>query len=552
MSDVPVAHPLTSRRAFLRGGALAAVALPSAATVLASCVQTPAAAATKAPVVTVPAAKTPRERADEMDAMHEQGIKAFPAKTAGKGNQLMQPRMDGSVKVYDLTAAVTDWEVEPGKIVHAWTYNGQVPGPQIRVREGDRVRVNLINNLPESTIIHFHGLEVPNDQDGVPFITQPPVKPGAKFTYEFTVPNSGSHMYHSHHNSTKQVGMGLLGAFIVEPRDTSREPKVDVDYVMILNDSMSGYTLNGKGFPATEPVVAKRGQTVRIRFMNEGMMIHPMHLHGMHMTVIAKDGWPRAGPVEVRHPQYCPRRSLGRPDSCQQPGNLGVSLPYPRPRRVGARDVRDGDRAGRAPEGKESMKTVVKVCSECPSPVAVAGARGYLYAVVAMSIRAWIGQPAVPTMAITQEREMRITGWLVRSALLVGAVAALGCTSSEIVYRDRPPFNAAVDSGSGLLGYYTASTKQTTCGNCHAGHQQDWSQTHHSHAFSDLSQAGTPPLPATAVIPSPPMAMDSPHRPAGISRRTVPIRTYSARAVTDRARNTCRFRTIVPIGRSPA
>ena len=296
MSDVPVAHPLTSRRAFLRGGALAAVALPSAATVLASCVQTPAAAATKAPVATVPAAKTPRERADEMDAMHEQGIKAFPAKTAGKGNQLMQPRMDGSVKVYDLTAAVTDWEVEPGKIVHAWTYNGQVPGPQIRVREGDRVRVNLINNLPESTIIHFHGLEVPNDQDGVPFITQPPVKPGEKFTYEFTVPNSGSHMYHSHHNSTKQVGMGLLGAFIVEPRDTSREPKVDVDYVMILNDSMSGYTLNGKGFPATEPVVAKRGQTVRIRFMNEGMMIHPMHLHGMHMTVIAKDGWAQPSP----------------------------------------------------------------------------------------------------------------------------------------------------------------------------------------------------------------------------------------------------------------
>lgn len=231
-----------------------------------------------------------------MDAMHEKGIKAFPAQTAGKGNQLMQPRMDGNVKVYDLTAAVTDWEVEPGKIVHAWTYNGQVPGPQIRVREGDRVRVNLVNHLPESTAIHFHGLEVPNDQDGVPFITQPPVKSGAAFTYEFTVPNSGSHMYHSHHNSTKQVGMGLLGAFIVEPRDPSHEPKVDVDHVMILNDSMSGYTLNGKGFPATEPVVAKRGQTVRIRFMNEGMMIHPMHLHGMHMTVIAKDGWPQPAP----------------------------------------------------------------------------------------------------------------------------------------------------------------------------------------------------------------------------------------------------------------
>jgi FtsP/CotA-like multicopper oxidase with cupredoxin domain len=296
MSEPSATPSPTSRRAFLRGSVLAAAALPGTATLLASCVQTPASAATKGPLAAPAAVRTPAERADEMDAMHEKGIKAFPAKTAGKGNQLMQPRMDGNVKVYDLTAAVTDWEVEPGKIVHAWTYNGQVPGPQIRVREGDRVRVNLVNNLPESTVIHFHGLEVPNDQDGVPFITQPPVKPGGKFTYEFTVPTSGSHMYHSHHNATKQVGMGLLGAFIVEPRDMSHEPKADVDYVMILNDSMSGYTLNGKGFPATEPVVAKRGQTVRIRFMNEGMMIHPMHLHGMHMTVIAKDGWPQPAP----------------------------------------------------------------------------------------------------------------------------------------------------------------------------------------------------------------------------------------------------------------
>ena len=294
MHDSPVIHPLTSRRDFLRGGALAAFAVPGAATLLTSCTQTPAVAKTVAAPVSP--AKTARELADEMDAMHEKGIKAFPATTAGKGNQVMAPRLEAGVKNYDLTAAITDWEVEPGKMVHAWAYNGQVPGPQIRVRQGDRVRINLTNNLPESTAIHFHGLEVPNDQDGVPFLTQPPVKPGATFSYEFTVPNAGSHMYHSHHNSTKQVGMGLLGAFIVEPRDAAAEPRADVDYVMILNDSMSGYTLNGKGFPATEPVVAKRGQTVRLRFMNEGMMIHPMHLHGMHMTVIAKDGWMQPAP----------------------------------------------------------------------------------------------------------------------------------------------------------------------------------------------------------------------------------------------------------------
>lgn len=242
------------------------------------------------------AGQTVRARADAMDAHHEAGIKAFPAPTEGKGNQLFEPKIVSGVKVYELTASEISWETKPGRRVQAWAYNGQVPGPQIRVREGDRVRVILHNQLPESTSIHFHGLEIPNDQDGVPFITQPPVKPGESWTYEFTVPNSGSHMYHSHHNAALQVGKGLLGAFVVEPRNASAEPKVALDYVMVLNDGAHGYTLNGKDFPATEPLVCKRGDTVRIRFMNEGMMIHPMHLHGMHMTVIAKDGWPQPMP----------------------------------------------------------------------------------------------------------------------------------------------------------------------------------------------------------------------------------------------------------------
>ena len=229
--------------------------------------------------------------AEEMDRMHEAGVKAFPAKTAGMGNQLMQPRMEGNVKVYDLTCSVVQWETEPGKRVTGWAYNGVVPGPQIRVREGDRVRINVKNELPESTSIHFHGVEVPNAQDGVPFITQPPIKPGQSYTYEFVAPNPGSHMYHSHHNAAKQVALGLLGAFIIEPRRKAAHDNADVDYVMILNDGAHGYTLNGKSFPATEPIVAKRGQKLRVRYMNEGMMIHPMHLHGMHMTVVAKDGW---------------------------------------------------------------------------------------------------------------------------------------------------------------------------------------------------------------------------------------------------------------------
>jgi FtsP/CotA-like multicopper oxidase with cupredoxin domain len=298
-----------SRRDFLRASALG-LSLPIATGALAACstgeAETAAgqanaahAGGTHAAAPAAPAVKTPesiRAKADEMDAMHEKGIKSFPAPTEGKGNQPLAPRLENGVKVFDLETSIIQWEVEPGRRVEAWAYNGQVPGPQIRVREGDRVRINLRNGLEESTAIHFHGLEVPNDQDGVPFITQPPVKPGESYTYEFVVPNSGSHMYHSHHNSAKQVGLGLLGAFIVEPRQPRAIEKVDVDYTMILNDGYHGFTLNGKGFPATEPIVAKRGQKVRIRYMNEGMMIHPMHLHGMHMTVIDKDGWPQPQP----------------------------------------------------------------------------------------------------------------------------------------------------------------------------------------------------------------------------------------------------------------
>jgi manganese oxidase len=294
-----LARQITSRRRFVQTGAIAALT-GVAACKTRSTPQNPPAKVAKNPIsdsdhsggsMAAHPAAVATSAADQMDVMHEKGIKSFPAKTAGKGNVLMEPKIVNGVKVYELTASKLRWETAPGTTVDAFAYNGQVPGPQIRVREGDRVRIVHKNELDESTAIHFHGLEVPNDQDGVPFITQPPIKPGQTYTYEFTVPNAGSHMYHSHHNAAKQVGLGLLGAFIVEPRHPSAFEKADIDYVMILNDGYHGYTLNGKGFPATEPIVAKLGQKVRIRYMNEGMMIHPMHLHGVHMTVIAKDGW---------------------------------------------------------------------------------------------------------------------------------------------------------------------------------------------------------------------------------------------------------------------
>ncbi len=226
--------------------------------------------------------------AAQMDAEYLAGVKAYPAKTKGIGSELLAPVLDNGVKVFDLTADEIDWEVEPGVVRRGMAYNGQVPGPQIRVRQGDRVRIVLHNKLEESTAMHFHGLLVPNNMDGVPGITQPLVEPGQSYTYEFTARNSGSHMYHSHMNGALQIPAGLLGAFIVEG---NAEPASDIDQLMVLNDGPLGYTINGKGFPATAPIVAKPGQKVRLRYMNEGLQIHPMHLHGMPQQVVAKDGY---------------------------------------------------------------------------------------------------------------------------------------------------------------------------------------------------------------------------------------------------------------------
>jgi manganese oxidase len=334
-----LAEAPTSRRAFLRTASLSAVGGALVACAKDGGQSDTAAAKTAAPTTpatpavhsaqtggtmgahdTAKPAAGAMNAADAMDAMHEKGVKAFPAKTTVHGNRLLEPKLVNGVKVYELTAKEMQWETEPGKFVSAMAYNGQVPGPQIRVREGDRVRVVLKNELKESTAIHFHGLEVPVDQDGVPFITQPPVKPGASYTYEFTVPNAGSHMYHSHHNAAMQVGLGLLGAFIVEPKDKSKEPKVDQDLVFILNDGAHGYTFNGKSFPATQPIVAKLGQKIRIRYMNEGMMIHPMHLHGMHQTVIAKDGWDQPAPWKCDTLNIAPGERWDVIVNCNNPG----------------------------------------------------------------------------------------------------------------------------------------------------------------------------------------------------------------------------------------
>jgi FtsP/CotA-like multicopper oxidase with cupredoxin domain len=230
--------------------------------------------------------------AEELRDLDAARTAQFPAETEGKGNQILEPvvQTDGT-KEWEVTASVIQWETEPGTVLEAYAYNGTVPGPQLRADVGDRVRIVLHNELPEPTTIHFHGLVVPNGMDGVPVISQPAVMPGESFTYEFTLRNAGSHMYHSHFMADHQVPMGLLGAFVVTDPNATDEPAADIDYTMILNDGPLGFTLNGKGFPATEPIVVTQGQTIRVRYMNEGLQIHPMHLHGIPQLVIAKDGY---------------------------------------------------------------------------------------------------------------------------------------------------------------------------------------------------------------------------------------------------------------------
>jgi FtsP/CotA-like multicopper oxidase with cupredoxin domain len=145
--------------------------------------------------------------------------------------------------------------------------------------------------------LHLHGIKVPNAMDGVPDITQPPIKPGESFTYEFVAEGPAVGMYHSHHNAAKQVSNGLAGALIIGDQPLPAGVSVAQEQVMMLNDSGTiGFALNGKSFPATAPIVANEGDWIELHYMNEGVMAHPMHLHGPAQLVIAKDGFPIAEP----------------------------------------------------------------------------------------------------------------------------------------------------------------------------------------------------------------------------------------------------------------
>ncbi|MBI4307316.1 MAG: multicopper oxidase domain-containing protein [Chloroflexi bacterium] len=214
----------------------------------------------------------------------------------------------GKVVSYELVARKAQWEVTRGVVADAVTYNGTVPGPVLRVTEGDTLKVVLKNELDQDTSIHWHGVHVPSAMDGVPGVTQQPVRPGETFTYEFVASHAGTFIYHPHTKSVAQIDNGLYGALIIDPRE-SPDPRFDREFIMVLGAWQIGrgadmqpqggmamamdynyFTINGRAYPAIEPWTVKKGDKVRVRIINISNLAHPMHLHGHDFKVVAKDG----------------------------------------------------------------------------------------------------------------------------------------------------------------------------------------------------------------------------------------------------------------------
>jgi FtsP/CotA-like multicopper oxidase with cupredoxin domain len=220
-------------------------------------------------------------------------------------------RMVNGVKEFHLIAEEIDHEFAPGQKIKAWGYNGSTPGPTIEAVEGDRVRILVTNKLPEHTSIHWHGILLPNGMDGVGGLTQPQIGPGETYAYEFRLRQFGTHMYHPHADEIVQLGSGMMGLFIIHPRNASTA-RVDRDFALLLHNwavhpgtyrpdpsvmtDFDLWTFNSKVFPAIDPLVVKTGQRVRIRVGNLSMHEHPMHMHGFQFWVTGGDGgrWQRS------------------------------------------------------------------------------------------------------------------------------------------------------------------------------------------------------------------------------------------------------------------
>jgi FtsP/CotA-like multicopper oxidase with cupredoxin domain len=290
----------SSRRFFLRGLASLASAAGTATAVSAqhdhsaqTAAPNPASPPTAAPATpaSAPALVSSRRQAD-----------ARVIEVMTPDVPKMPWRMENGVKVFDISVEHVRTEFIPGRVVDAWGFNGSVPGPTIEVTEGDRVRLVVENKLPEPFSMHWHGIEVPIEMDGMPGISQEPIAPGGRFVYEFTLAQNGTFFYHSH--MAMQEMMGLIGLFIIHPR-RPHTPYVDRDFGLILQEwailpnntipntlamEFNWLTINGKAGPATTPMLVKLGERVRIRIVNLGMDHHPMHMHGHQFTVTGTEG----------------------------------------------------------------------------------------------------------------------------------------------------------------------------------------------------------------------------------------------------------------------
>lgn len=250
---------------------------------------------------------TPPGKMQEMAAVHPRLV-SREFGIGDKGDRTLEPRVENGVKVFNLEVSVVRWYILPNVAVDAFAYNGQIPGPRLRVTEGDRVRIIVHSALPETTTVHWHGLILPNNMDGPVFITQDPIRSGDSYTYEFTAEQAGTFFYHSHDHPDRQQGLGLYGALIIDPKDNSSDPKADLEYVIQLQEwllregltypamLMEGglpnfFTINGRAYPATDTIHMRVGQTVKLRFIGtSNNFIHPMHVHGGPFTVVATDG----------------------------------------------------------------------------------------------------------------------------------------------------------------------------------------------------------------------------------------------------------------------
>jgi FtsP/CotA-like multicopper oxidase with cupredoxin domain len=251
---------------------------------------------------------TPAQSMRDMAAVPPRLVRRTAAADA-RGDVVLEPRLENGVKVFELETSVVRWNILPDVQVEGYAFNGQIPGPRLRVTEGDQIRITVTNHLPESTTVHWHGLIVPNGMDGPAGITQKPIEPGASFTYEFTTEQAGTFFYHSHDHADRQQALGLYGALIIDPKNPADAPKADKEYVIQLQEwllrdgltypamPMEGalanyFTINGKAYPDTDSVRMKVGETIKLRFIGtQNDSIHPMHVHGGPFTVVARDGY---------------------------------------------------------------------------------------------------------------------------------------------------------------------------------------------------------------------------------------------------------------------